>query len=120
MEDIERQDDFRDRYTLCASESAKQSDDKPITKLSLFLYGILFELYVGFRLVFAFPERYPQFEWLFDALRALNAYRKVYIDYLCSDGNYLHVFIVAGVISASAMLRARPYSKNLNSKKEAR
>ncbi len=76
-----------------------------VTKLDILVYVIIFEIYIGFRLVFAFPECYPQFAWLFDFLHTIREYWKCYIDSLRIMESYPSFFVVVAAAFVPHVVR---------------
>ena len=64
-----KESDKPDANKLAAINKSKRARCQiRVTKLDMFIYVILFEIYIGFRMVFAYPDYYPHFRWLFALL----------------------------------------------------
>jgi len=85
----------------------------------VFWYGIVVEIYMGFRFALTCPEKYPQFNVLCQIRNTMIGLKKSYPDFFFFMEKYHNVLLYGGVIGLVIIIMFCPQAiKQTNNKEE--
>lgn len=86
----------------------------------VFWYGIIVEIYMGIRFALTCPEKYPQFNVLFQIVNTMNGLKKNYPVFYCFMEKYQNVLLYGGAIGLVIIFRVCPQAIKQTTNKEER